>query len=212
MQKHPFEGDALSQSDSTTYYEDLLSCSDNSTDEGKRLLRVYPRLRFCTVLVRSVRCYERDTTRRVIKDIVELVPVLHAITVSILFRWYSCIADHHRESEMILTERLYTSAIQKKTVMSIEEDSEPILGLWFEETIAPSDGSPANGTKEASNETSAERTVTTTIVPDNREPHGVSDFAISPLVLLPFASSFSFFHHPPVLCVTKTCTEKDKMR
>lgn len=33
VQKHP-EGDALSQSDSTTYYEDLLSCSENSTDEG----------------------------------------------------------------------------------------------------------------------------------------------------------------------------------
>ncbi|XP_076674868.1 E3 ubiquitin-protein ligase-like protein poe isoform X2 [Andrena cerasifolii] len=90
VQKHPFEGDALSQSDSTTYYEDLLSCSDNSTDE--------------------------------------------------------------------------------------EEDSEPILGLWFEETIAPSDGSPANGAKEASNETSGERTVTT-IVPDNREPHGYISLA-----------------------------------
>jgi len=35
VQKHPLEGDALSQSDSTTYYEDLLSCSENSTDEGK---------------------------------------------------------------------------------------------------------------------------------------------------------------------------------
>lgn len=58
--------------------------------------------------------------------------------------------------------------------MSIEEDSEPILGLWFEETIAPSDGAPANGTKESSNETNTERTVTT-IVPDNREPHGVSE-------------------------------------
>lgn len=34
MQKHSLEGDALSQSDSTTYYEDLLSCSENSTDEG----------------------------------------------------------------------------------------------------------------------------------------------------------------------------------
>jgi len=34
VQKHPLEGDALSQSDSTTYYEDLLSCSENSTDEG----------------------------------------------------------------------------------------------------------------------------------------------------------------------------------
>nr|XP_012152236.1 PREDICTED: protein purity of essence isoform X3 [Megachile rotundata] len=90
VQKHPFEGDALSQSDSTTYYEELLSCSDNSTDE--------------------------------------------------------------------------------------EEDSEPILGLWFEETIAPSDESPANGTKEPSNETSAERTVTT-IVPDNREPHGYISLA-----------------------------------
>lgn len=59
--------------------------------------------------------------------------------------------------------------------MSVEEDSEPILGLWFEETIAPSDESPATDTKEPSNETSAERTVTT-IVPDNREPHGVSKF------------------------------------
>lgn len=68
-----------------------------------------------------------------------------------------------------------SSRYTEKTVMSIEEDSEPILGLWFEETIAPSDGSPANSTKEPNNETNAERTVTT-IVPDNREPHGVSEF------------------------------------
>lgn len=56
--------------------------------------------------------------------------------------------------------------------MSVEEDSEPILGLWFEETLAPSDGPPANATKEPSNEASAEHTAII-IVPDNREPHGV---------------------------------------
>ncbi|KAL0119215.1 hypothetical protein PUN28_009656 [Cardiocondyla obscurior] len=91
VQKHPLEGDALSQSDSTTYYEDLLSCSENSTDE--------------------------------------------------------------------------------------EEDSEPILGLWFEETIAPSDETSTNTNKETNNETSAERTTITTIVPDNREPHGYISLA-----------------------------------
>ncbi|XP_025161061.1 protein purity of essence isoform X3 [Harpegnathos saltator] len=91
VQKHPLEGDALSQSDSTTYYEDLLSCSENSTDE--------------------------------------------------------------------------------------EEDSEPILGLWFEETIAPSDETSTNTNKETNNEASAERTTTTTIVPDNREPHGYISLA-----------------------------------
>ncbi|XP_011335506.2 E3 ubiquitin-protein ligase UBR4 isoform X2 [Ooceraea biroi] len=91
VQKHPLEGDALSQSDSTTYYEDLLSCSENSTDE--------------------------------------------------------------------------------------EEDSEPILGLWFEETLAPSDETSTNTNKETNNEASAERTTTTTIVPDNREPHGYISLA-----------------------------------
>ncbi|XP_032676900.1 protein purity of essence isoform X4 [Odontomachus brunneus] len=98
VQKHPLEGDALSQSDSTTYYEDLLSCSENSTDE-------------------------------------------------------------------------------EQTVMSVEEDSEPILGLWFEETIAPSDETSTNTNKETNNEASAERTTTTTIVPDNREPHGYISLA-----------------------------------
>lgn len=34
VQKHPLEGDALSQSDSTTYYDDLYSCSESSTDQG----------------------------------------------------------------------------------------------------------------------------------------------------------------------------------
>ncbi|XP_020299583.1 E3 ubiquitin-protein ligase UBR4 isoform X2 [Pseudomyrmex gracilis] len=91
VQKHSLEGDALSQSDSTTYYEDLLSCSENSTDE--------------------------------------------------------------------------------------EEDSEPILGLWFEETLAPSDETSTNTNKETNNEASAERTTTTTIVPDNREPHGYISLA-----------------------------------
>lgn len=61
--------------------------------------------------------------------------------------------------------------------MSVEEDSEPILGLWFEETLAPPDGSPTSTAKEANNETNTERT-TTAIVPDNREPHGVR-FSVS---------------------------------
>ncbi|KAK0172054.1 hypothetical protein PV328_005423 [Microctonus aethiopoides] len=90
VQKHPQEGDTLSQSDSTTYYEDLLSFSESSTDE--------------------------------------------------------------------------------------EEDSEPILGLWFEETLSPSEDSPTNTTKDTNNEGSAERAATT-IVPDNREPHGYISLA-----------------------------------
>ncbi|XP_066587252.1 E3 ubiquitin-protein ligase UBR4 [Prorops nasuta] len=90
VQKNPLEGDALSQSDSTTYYDDLLSCSENSTDE--------------------------------------------------------------------------------------EEDSEPLLGLWFEETLAPCEGSPTTTTKETNNEANAER-ATTTIVPDNKEPHGYISLA-----------------------------------
>lgn len=36
VQKHSLEGDALNQSDSTIYYEDLLSCSENSL-----LMKVY---------------------------------------------------------------------------------------------------------------------------------------------------------------------------
>ena len=57
IQKHPFEGDALSQSDSTTYYEDLLSCSDNSTDEGKRSFSAR-----CVKLKQNV-CFVRDESR-----------------------------------------------------------------------------------------------------------------------------------------------------
>ncbi|XP_008551349.1 E3 ubiquitin-protein ligase UBR4 isoform X1 [Microplitis demolitor] len=97
IQKHPQEGDTLSQSDSTTYYEDLLSFSESSTDE-------------------------------------------------------------------------------EQTVMSVEEDSEPILGLWFEETLSPSEESSANTTKETNNEVGPDHT-TTTIVPDNREPHGYISLA-----------------------------------
>ncbi|XP_025261878.1 uncharacterized protein LOC105254912 isoform X2 [Camponotus floridanus] len=68
-QKHSLEKDALNQSDSIMYYEDLLSCSENSTDE--------------------------------------------------------------------------------------EEDSEPILGLWFEETLSLSDKISRNANKEKNNEASA---------------------------------------------------------
>jgi len=72
----------------------------------------------------------------------------------------------------------YTFAIYiEQTVMSVEEDSEPILGLWFEETLAPSDETSTNTNKETNNEASAERTTATTIVPDNREPHGVCFFS-----------------------------------
>jgi len=72
----------------------------------------------------------------------------------------------------------YTFAIYiEQTVMSVEEDSEPILGLWFEETLAPSDETSTNTNKETNNEASAERTTATTIVPDNREPHGVRFFS-----------------------------------
>lgn len=36
IQKHPPEGDTFSQSDSTTYYEDMIMCSDeSSTDDGE---------------------------------------------------------------------------------------------------------------------------------------------------------------------------------
>lgn len=57
--------------------------------------------------------------------------------------------------------------------MSVEEDSEPLLGLWFEETLAPLDASPTSVNKDTANEATTERNATT-IVPDNREPHGVS--------------------------------------
>lgn len=74
---------------------------------------------------------------------------------------------------IVLTYRCIFVVYVEQTVMSIEEDSEPILGLWFEETLAPSDDTSTNTNKETNNEASAERTATTTIVPDNREPHGV---------------------------------------
>lgn len=38
---HPPEGDTFSQSDSTTYYEDLIMCTDeSSTEEGIHLLLI----------------------------------------------------------------------------------------------------------------------------------------------------------------------------
>ncbi|KAJ8682718.1 hypothetical protein QAD02_018510 [Eretmocerus hayati] len=89
VQKHPLEGDMLSQSDSTTYYEDIYSCSESSTDQ--------------------------------------------------------------------------------------EEDSEPILGLWFEETLDSSDGPANNTAKENNEETSTDRNAT--VVPDNKEPHGYISLA-----------------------------------
>lgn len=52
-----------------------------------------------------------------------------------------------------------------------EEDSEPILGLWFEETLDSSDGPPSNTAKENNEEANTDRNAT--VVPDNREPHGV---------------------------------------
>ena len=54
----------------------------------------------------------------------------------------------------------------------LEEDSEPILGVWFEETLDSSDAPPAASAAKDSNEESAtERNAA--VVPDNREPHGV---------------------------------------
>jgi len=73
--------------------------------------------------------------------------------------------------------------------MSVEEDSEPILGLWFEETLAPSDETSTNTNKETNNEASAERTTATTIVPDNREPHGVCFFSNN-IILLKIIEEF----------------------
>lgn len=61
----------------------------------------------------------------------------------------------------------------ERIIFIVEDDSEPILGLWFEETLAPSEGTSTNNAKETNTEASAEHTITT-IVPDNREPHGVS--------------------------------------
>lgn len=58
--------------------------------------------------------------------------------------------------------------------ISLEEDSEPILGLWFEETLETSDGPAANSSKENNEEANTERSAT--VVPDNKEPHGVSNF------------------------------------
>ncbi|XP_044730066.1 E3 ubiquitin-protein ligase UBR4 isoform X3 [Chrysoperla carnea] len=88
IQKHPPEGDTFSQSDSTTYYEDMISCSDEtSTDE--------------------------------------------------------------------------------------DDDSEPILGQWFEETIAP----PENNDTIAMNLVDGQDKSNTqdrvnSIVPEKGEPHG----------------------------------------
>lgn len=95
----------MSQSDSTTYYEDLYSCSESSTDQGKT----------------------------------------------------SAFAGFSQEN---LNNRNF-----------LEEDSEPILGLWFEETLDSTDNQPANSAKETNDDNNAERTAT--VVPDNKESNRV---------------------------------------
>ena len=62
------------------------------------------------------------------------------------------------------------------------------MGLWFEETLDSSDGPPANTAKETNEETNTERNAT--VVPDNREPHGVCLFQTSA-----FISTFSFVNN-----------------
>ncbi|XP_014236597.1 protein purity of essence isoform X3 [Trichogramma pretiosum] len=56
-----------------------------------------------------------------------------------------------------------------------EEDSEPILGLWFEETLDSSDAPPNTVAKETTEESAADRSAT--VVPDNREPNGYISLA-----------------------------------
>lgn len=68
------------------------------------------------------------------------------------------------------------------------------MGLWFEETLDSSDGPPANTAKETNEETNTERNAT--VVPDNREPHGVRklDFFSS------FSASFNICNSPLLIC------------
>lgn len=87
VQKHPPEGDTFSQSDSTTYYEDMIMCSDETSTD--------------------------------------------------------------------------------------DDDSEPILGQWFEETLAPPENTESNAVETSNEEekpTFTDRAQS--IVPEKGEPHG----------------------------------------
>lgn len=50
---------------------------------------------------------------------------------------------------------MFTPICIEQTVMSVEEDSEPILGLWFKEILTLSDEISRNANKETNNEASA---------------------------------------------------------
>lgn len=62
---------------------------------------------------------------------------------------------------------------------SSDDDSEPILGLWFEETLAPPETPPgshvAQATADSQEGTGKHNTDRTgSIVPEKGEPHGVN--------------------------------------
>jgi E3 ubiquitin-protein ligase UBR4 len=68
--------------------------------------------------------------------------------------------------------------LTKSLHFSTDDDSEPILGLWFEETLAPPETPPGSHVAQSaadSQEGAGKNTDRAgSIVPEKGEPHGVS--------------------------------------
>lgn len=69
----------------------------------------------------------------------------------------------------------------------IDDDSEPLLGLWFEETIAIPDNENSSKTQSQDSQESIQKNVadgSSSIVPEKGEPNGVSNLYLYDHILV----------------------------
>lgn len=69
------------------------------------------------------------------------------------------------------------SSSELRVCVSVDDDSEPLLGLWFEETISVPDtthtAQPGSEVQDSSNKATSTPDTTGSIVPEKGEPNGV---------------------------------------
>lgn len=69
------------------------------------------------------------------------------------------------------------SSSELRVCVSVDDDSEPLLGLWFEETISVPDTThttqPGSEVQDSSNKATSTPDTTGSIVPEKGEPNGV---------------------------------------
>lgn len=69
------------------------------------------------------------------------------------------------------------SSSELRVCVSVDDDSEPLLGLWFEETISVPDAThtaqPGSEVQDSSNKATSTPDTTGSIVPEKGEPNGV---------------------------------------